>query len=85
MTCCKWTEGGLRGAEGVLGEIVQILMARGMDALLHLATGTTGEEPWPRVHALNVLRVAFNDASLACDTSAYYARGEQQQGSCWSE
>ena len=60
-------------------------MGRGMTELLRLAGGIgVGEagsegpaaEPWPRVHALNTLRVAFNDASLACDTSAYYARGE---------
>lgn len=54
---------------------LQLLMRRGMDEVLGLAGAEELPEPWPRVHALNVLRVTFNDASLACDSSAYYARG----------
>ena len=61
---------------------MQIIMKRGMEELLRIAAGLPAPdhpplEPWPRVHALNTLRVAFQDASLACDTSAFYARGEE--------
>lgn len=55
-------------------------MKRGMEELLRIAAGTAAPgqaplEPWPRVHALNALRVAYQDASLASETSGYYARG----------
>lgn len=50
-------------------------MNRGMEELLRLAGCEALPEPWPRVHALNVLRVTFQDAALSTDSSAYYARG----------
>ncbi len=54
---------------------LQNLMARGMEELLRLAGSEGLSEPWPRVHALNVLRAVYNDAGLATDSSPYYARG----------
>ncbi|GAB4815827.1 hypothetical protein N2152v2_002873 [Parachlorella kessleri] len=53
----------------------KILMKQGMEEMLRLASSEGLPEPWPRVHALNVLRVAFSNAALATDTSAYYAKG----------
>eukprot|EP00887_Chlorella_sp_A99_P000062 scaffold16.g62.t1 len=39
------------------------------------APGAAGGDPWPRVHAFNCLRMAFQSAVLAVDVSAYVAPG----------
>ncbi|KAL4419934.1 hypothetical protein ABPG75_007032 [Micractinium tetrahymenae] len=54
----------------------KVLLQRGMAELLAEATKEGGES-WPRVHAINCMRAAFQDAYLAVDTSAYLAPGMQ--------
>jgi hypothetical protein len=54
---------------------VQALLHKGMTELLRTASDTSLLEPWPRVHAFNVLRLAFNDKNLAVDSSAFFAAG----------
>lgn len=51
------------------------LLGVGLAALLAAAAGDGLSEPWPRVHALNVLRLAFSESSLAVLASGYFARG----------
>lgn len=46
-----------------------------MTELLRIANDTSLPEPWPRVHAFNVLRLAFNDKNLATDSSGFFAEG----------
>ncbi|KAK9830510.1 hypothetical protein WJX72_012147 [[Myrmecia] bisecta] len=53
----------------------KVLLHGGMSALLDLAGDTAQAEPWPRVHAFNVLRMAFNDKNLAMDSSGFFAEG----------
>lgn len=55
--------------------MLQTLLHRGMSELLRTATASSFEEPWPRVHAFNVLRLAFNDKNLAVDSSGFFAEG----------
>lgn len=55
---------------------MQELLQKGMSEVLETASGTEYSEPWPRVHAFNVLRLAFNDKTLAVDSSAFFATGE---------
>ena len=38
-------------------------------------TAEGGDDPWPRVHAFNCLRMAFQHSSLAVDSSAFVAPG----------
>ena len=54
---------------------VQSLLADGFPALLATAAGQEVTEPWPRVHAFNVLRVAFGESSLTNAAIAYFSRG----------
>lgn len=46
-----------------------------MSELLRTANDTSLSEPWPRVHACNVLRLAFNDKNLSTDSSGFFAEG----------
>ena len=55
---------------------MQALLHEGMKELLKTAGDTTAAEPWPCVHALNVLCQAFNDRHLALDISGFCAEGE---------
>jgi hypothetical protein len=54
---------------------LQTLLHTGMSELLRTATDASLPEPWPRVHAFNVLRLAFNDKNLATDSSGFFAEG----------
>ena len=47
----------------------------GMSELLRTANDTSVSEPWPRVHAFNVLRLAFKDKNLSTDSSGFFAEG----------
>ena len=62
----------------------QVLLTSGLRRLLAMAgreAGADGDavagaaEPWPRVHALNMLRLAFSERELALDGSAFLADG----------
>ena len=53
----------------------QALLQEGMQELLKTAADTRAPEPWPCVHALNVLCQAFNDRHLALDISGFCAQG----------
>ena len=57
---------------------MQALLHEGIKELLKTAGNTTAAEPWPCVHALNVLMQAFNDKHLALDISGFCAEGEMQ-------
>ena len=57
-------------------DCLQALLQEGMKELLVTAGDTTAAEPWPCVHALNVLCQAFNDRHLALDISGFCAEGE---------
>ena len=46
-----------------------------MDELLRIASDDSQEQPWPRVHALNTMRMAFSDKTLANDASGFFAQG----------
>ena len=69
----------------MLGTVrLQVLLAGGLRRLLDMA-GSAGvpnseppPEPWPRVHALNMLRMAFSERGLALDGSAFLAEGERR-------
>lgn len=54
---------------------MQTLLHMGMSELLQTANDTSLSEPWPRVHAFNVLRLAFNDKNLSTDSSGFFAEG----------
>ena len=54
---------------------VQALLQEGMQELLKTAADTRASEPWPCIHALNVLCQAFNDRHLALDISGFCAQG----------
>lgn len=54
---------------------MQALLQEGMQELLKTAADTRAPEPWPCVHALNVLCQAFNDRHLALDISGFCAQG----------
>jgi Putative death-receptor fusion protein (DUF2428) len=63
---------------------LQVLLAGGLRRLLDMAGSAAGcldpdtpPEPWPRVHALNMLRMAFSERGLALDGSAFLAEGAQ--------
>ncbi len=58
-------------------ECMQALLQEGMRELLKTAGNTSAAEPWPCVHALNVLCQAFNDRHLALDISGFCAEGER--------
>lgn len=47
----------------------------GMNVLLTLAGDESQAQPWPRVHAINTLRLAFSDKTLANDASGFFAQG----------
>jgi hypothetical protein len=51
------------------------LLPQCLGDVLRLAGAAALPEPWPRVHAFNMLRLAFNESSLAIDTSGYFAGG----------
>ena len=54
------------------------LLPSGMRRLMVLARGEEAPlGPWPRVHALNVLRMAFEIRQLLNDASAFFAEGIQ--------
>ncbi len=52
-----------------------MLLTAGLRRLLDTAGDAAKPEPWPRVHALNMLRLAFSERDLAVDGSAYLAEG----------
>jgi hypothetical protein len=56
---------------------LQVLLCSGLRRLLDMANAAGCPEPWPRVHALNMLRMAFSERGLALDGSAFLAEGEQ--------
>ena len=49
-------------------------------SLLPAAKARLEADPWPLVHAFNILRHTFNDSNLAVDTSGYFAMGIQVGG-----
>lgn len=53
----------------------RLLLQRGMAELLATAADAAAEQPWPRVHALNAARAAFNDRDLATSTAPFFAQG----------
>ena len=46
-----------------------------MKELLRVAGDESQHEPWARVHAINTLRLTFNDRNLANDVSGFFAEG----------
>lgn len=46
-----------------------------MSELLATAADAAIPESWPRVHAFNCLRLAFNDRNLSVDTSGFFSQG----------
>lgn len=40
-----------------------------------MAADGSQEEPWPRVHAINTLRLTFSHKNLANDVSGFFAQG----------
>ena len=46
-----------------------------MRELLLTAGDGSQQEPWARVHAINTLRLTFNDKALANDVSGFFAEG----------
>ena len=48
----------------------------GMMELLRVAADESQTEAWPRVHAINTLRLTFNDKNLANDVSGFFAQGD---------
>ena len=46
-----------------------------MKELLRIGCDEGQDQPWPRVHALNTLRLAFGDKTLASDASGFFAQG----------
>ena len=61
--------------------LLQALLQAGMSELLATAADGTIPESWPRVHAFNCLRLAFNDRNLSSDTSGYFSQGARQSSS----
>ena len=62
----------------------------GMRELLRVAGDESQDEPWARVHAINTLRLTFNDRNLANDVSGFFAEGAVQQSApqlyiAWTE
>lgn len=55
--------------------ILQVLLTSGVRRLLDMSAGSDAAEPWPRVHALNMLRMAFSERGLALDGTAFLAEG----------
>ncbi len=53
----------------------KVLLPQALDTALQLATSAElpGAEYWPRVHAFNLLRLAFTESQLSLDTSGYFA------------
>lgn len=47
-----------------------------MATILQLAAGQDRTEVWPRVHAFNVLRLAFQEAKLAVSMTSHCATGQ---------
>ena len=47
----------------------------GMRELLETADDESQQEIWPRVHAINTLRLTYNDKNLANDVSGFFAQG----------
>ena len=54
-------------------------MQAGMKELLRVAADESQKEPWARVHAINTLRLTFNDKNLANDVSGYFAQGNNSE------
>ena len=54
--------------------MLQVLLPRGLSALLEIAKDDLGD-PSPKVHSLNCLRHVFNDKTLTVDASAFFAAG----------
>ena len=50
-----------------------------MAELLRVAGDEGQAEPWPRVHAINTLRLTFHDKNLANDVSGFFAQGDVRQ------
>ena len=48
----------------------------GVTELLRVAADESQTESWPRVHAINTLRLTFNDKNLANDVSGFFAQGK---------
>lgn len=46
-----------------------------MEELLRVAEDESQQEPWPRVHAINTLRLTFSHKNLANDVSGFFAQG----------
>ena len=56
--------------------LITNLCFTGMRELLLTAGDESQPEPWARVHAINSLRLTFNDKALANDVSGFFAEGE---------
>ena len=59
----------------VQNDTVDVMGPAGMMELLRVAADESQPEPWPRVHAINTLRLTFNDKNLANDVSGFFAQG----------
>jgi hypothetical protein len=55
--------------------MAQALLQTGMAELLATAADASIPESWPRAHAFNCLRLAFNDRNLSVDTSGFFSQG----------
>ncbi len=60
LLCCSWC--------------VSLVCAAGLNQVLQIAGNTKGES-MPRVHALNIIRMAFSNTALAKDISEFLQRG----------
>ena len=54
---------------------VQTLVEQGWERLLRMA-GPCNGEPWPRVHAINALRLCIADNGLSLEATAFAAQSE---------
>lgn len=54
---------------------LQALLNRGMHTILDIAGEAAGLGVWPRVHAFNVLRLAFQESKLAVSMTGFCAQG----------
>ena len=57
----------------------QVLLKSALQRLLAMAADSAAPEPWPRVHALNMLRLAFSERGLAAEGAAFAAEGVEAE------
>ena len=57
-------------------------MERGLQTLLDLSAQESADQPWPRVHAINTLRLCFMESALAHEASPFCSRGALATACC---